>query len=200
METGTSVPESETAVVVLATAASPGAAPTLAEESWRSGSVLRGLVARLAELDHVVVVVRAEEHAGLVDGVGNVVVVVDPEWEEGAAASLRAGLDFLTHSTAAAVAFVVPVSAPEVDPSVLQTLLAAQHRAETPVVVPKYRYVRGGPVLLERGIWPRFLGAEGALDIEELLLAHPQWVTEVRVDVAPPRPLATVADLAELAR
>jgi molybdenum cofactor cytidylyltransferase len=192
-------PASRVAAVVVATAASPGLAATLAEESWRGRSLLRGVVERLADIELVVVVVRDAAAAELVGDAGNVVVIVDPEWEEGSAAPLRAGLDYLTHSSAVEAAFVVSLDTPEIPPAALDELAAAHGRAETVVVVPKYRYVRGGPVLLGRDIWPRFLGAEGDLDLEHFLLAHPQWVTEVRVDWAPPRRVATTDDLAELA-
>jgi molybdenum cofactor cytidylyltransferase len=135
----------------------------------------------------------------LIDDAANVVVIVDPEWEEGSASPLRAGLDYLTHSSAVEAAFVVALDTPEIPPAALDELALAHGQADTVVVVPKYRYVRGGPVLLGRDIWPRFLGAEGDLDLEHLLLAHPQWVTEVRVDWAPPRRMTTSDDLEELA-
>lgn len=188
------------AAVVIATGASPGPAATLAEEPWRGEALLAGVVRRLAGLDTVVVVVRAESHAALVDGIADVTVIVDPEWEEGAAAPLRAGLDWLTHSTSVGAAFVVNLDTPELEAKALQELVEAHARSEAPVTVAKYRYARGGPVLLDRDIWPRFLGAEGDLDIQEILLAHPQWVNEVRVDWAPPRHIANEDDLRELAR
>ncbi|MFC2177433.1 NTP transferase domain-containing protein [Actinomycetota bacterium] len=187
------------AAVVMATSASPGSAATLAEESWHGESLLAGVVRRLVDLDTVVVVVRAESDAALVAAVPEVTVIVDPEWEEGAAAPLRVGLDWLTHSTDVRAAFVVNLDTPEIEPAALQELTEAHAAAEAPVTVPKYRYVRGGPVLLDRAIWPRFLGAEGDLDLEEILLAHPQWVNVVRVDWAPPRHITSEDDLRELA-
>jgi len=186
------------AAIVIATDGSPGNAPTLAEERWRGRSILAGIVARLTALTVVVVVVRDEEAVDMLEGSANAVAIVDPEWAEGHAAPLRAGLDYLTHSSDTPAAFVVTIDVPEVSATVLDELAIAFAAGETPVVVPKYRYVRGGPVLLGRDIWPRFLGAEGDLDLEDLLLAHPDWVTEVRVDAAPLRRIATRSDLVEL--
>ena len=191
-------PISGVAAILVATDSSPGAMPTLAEEQFRGGNLLRTMAQRLDRLDAVVVVVRDEEAAGLVDGLDNVVVLVDPEWSEGASSPVRAGLDFLQQSGGIDEAFVIATSLPEVDPEVLQEMVLARREAGTLVAVPKYRYIRSGPVLLGRDIWPRFLGAEGQLDVEALLLAHPQWVTEVRVDVAPPRRILTSADLADM--
>jgi len=188
------------AAVVIATAASPGPAPTLAEEPWRGEPLLAGVVRRLTGFDAVVVVVRTEAHAELVDGIRDATVIVDPEWEEGAAAPLRVGLDWLTHSTHVRAAFVVDLDTPEIESAAMHELVAAHATAGTPVTVPKYRYVRGGPVLLDRDIWPHFLGAEGDLDLEAILLAHPKWVTEVRIDWAPPRHITNEDDLREIAR
>ena len=194
-------PESiSAAAVVIATGSSPGPAATLAEEPWSGEPLLTGVLRRLTGLDVIVVVVRSEAHADLVDGIPEATVIVDPEWEEGAAAPLRVGLDWLTHSTGVDAAFVVNLDTPEIEAAALHELVAAHAAAETPVTVPKYRYVRGGPVLLDRDIWPRFLGAEGDLDLEAILLAHPQWVTEVRIGWAPPRHIVNEDDLRELAR
>ena len=194
-------PESiSAAAVVIATGASPGPAATLAEEPWHGEALVAGVVRRLAGLDAVVVVVRAEAHADLVDEIPDVTVIVDPEWEEGLAAPLRVGLDWLTHSTSVRAAFVVNLNAPEIEPAALEELIAAHAAAGNPVTVPKYRYVRGGPVLLDRDIWPHFLGAEGDLDLEAVLLAHPQWVTEARIDWAPPRHITNEDDVRQFAR
>lgn len=187
------------AAILIATEPSPGEMATLAEESVRSGNLLRSTAQRLEELAIVVIVVRDESLAGLVDGLANVVVLVDPEWSEGASSPVRAGLDFLEQSGGIDEAFIVQVSLPGVDARVLAEMVEARRDGGTLVAVPKYRYVRSGPVLLGRDIWPRFLGAEGPLDLEALLLAHPQWVTEVRVDVAPPRRILSAADLIEMA-
>jgi molybdenum cofactor cytidylyltransferase len=188
------------AAIVIATAPSPGPAATLAEEPWRGRSLLAGVVQRLAGLEAIVVVLREEGQAALLDPQPEVTVIVDSEWAEGAAAPLRAGLDFLTRSADVDAVFVVTLEFPEIEPAVLEALLQAHAESETPVTVPKYRYVRGGPVLLGKDIWPRFLGTEGDLDLEQLILAHPQWVTETRVESAPPRRITSNDDLLELAR
>lgn len=190
-------PLAASAAVVLATAPSPGTRDTLAHEIVAGRPLLAELVSRLHPVRLVVVVVRDEEDAVLVDGLDNVVVLIDPEWREGAA-PLRAGLDFLAQTNDFDEAFVVQVHTPFLEPAVLESLAVARHDAEALVAVPKYRYVRGGPVLIGSGLWPRFLGAEGDLDLEDHLKAHPQWVAEVRVDFAPPRRIVTSDDLIDV--
>ncbi|MCP3974206.1 MAG: NTP transferase domain-containing protein [bacterium] len=189
-----------TAAIVIATTISPGPATTLAEEPWGERLLLTGVVERLADLEAVVVVVRDDASAEMVEPAPNVVVIIDPEWEEGDAAPVRAGLDWLTRAADVEAVFVVTLDAPEIEPKVLIELAKAHAASETLITVPKYRYVRGGPVLLGKDIWPRFLGAEGELNVEQLILAHPQWVNEARVDSAPPRRILTADDLLELSK
>jgi len=189
-----------TAAVVIATTISPGPAATLAEEPWGSQPLLAGVIGRLDALEAVVVVVRDEAAAALVEPAPNIIVIIDPEWEEGDAAPVRAGLDWLTRAADVEAAFVVTLDAPEIEPKVLTEVAKAHASSETPITVPKYRYVRGGPVLLGKDVWPRFLGAEGELDVEQLILAHPQWVTEARVDSPPPRRIVNADDLLELSK
>ncbi len=188
------------AAIVIATTISPGPAATLAEEPWGARPLLAGVLERLSDLDVVVVVVRDEASAALVEPASNIVVIVDPEWEEGDAAPVRAGLDWLTRAADVEAAFVVTLDAPEINPDVLTEVAKAHASSDTTITVPKYRYIRGGPVLLGKDSWPRFLGAEGELDIEQLILAHPQWVTEARVDSPPPRRIVNADDLLELSK
>lgn len=191
-------PRLEVAVIVIATESSPGSAATLAEELWHGRPMVRVVAERLEGFDPVVVVMRDEDAVSHLDGLPGIIAIVDPEWSEGAAAPLRAALDYLTHSADAQAAVVLSLRTPEIAPEVLRRLAAASADAVAPVAVPKYRYARSSPVLLRREIWPRFLGAEGDLDLEHLLLAHPQWVIEVRVDHPPPRRIAVAGDLLEL--
>lgn len=199
MEPFAESPPRRAAAIVIATGASPGTEPTLATEMVRGRSLLADILDRLAGLDLIVVVVRDEAGISVQETAANVVFIIDPEWVEGTAAPLRAGLDLLARDGDIDEAFVVPLAVPEIDPAVLEAVARGRIEAGTPVAVPKYRYVRGGPVLLAREIWEWFLGAEGDLDVEAVLLAHPQWVAEVRVNRAPPRRIASADDLLELA-
>ena len=186
------------AAVVVATAPSPGSQERLAREEIKGKTLLQDLVSRFADLALVVVVVRDGSDVELLDGFENVVVVVDPEWEE-SSAPLRAGLDFLAQSGEFVEAFIAHIDTPVLPPGVCLELSAGRRDGGTLAAVPKYRYARGGPALIGADLWPHFLGLEGELDVDAHLLAHPQWVTEVRVDYAPPRRIETASDLLEVA-
>lgn len=104
-------------------------------------------------------------------------VVIDPEWTEGSAASLRAGLDVVMRGPAADLVVVTHADRPGVDSADVAALVEAAGGAAASV--PKYRYRRDFPVVLGRGIWERLLGSEGEIDLLGLLESHPEGVEEV---------------------
>lgn len=125
-------------------------------------------------------------------------VVENPEWEEGIASSLRVGLDALLQKSRADAALIVIGDQPQLDQRVVTEVVDTFARAGRPVVIPKYRYTWGNPVLVDRSLWPRLMSLEGDEGARRLFQAHPEWVEEVWIDHLPPRDVDTEADLAEL--
>jgi molybdenum cofactor cytidylyltransferase len=146
----------------------------------------------------VVLGAAADEIVNAVD-FGDAAVLVDPEWEEGEAASLRAGLDYLQRLPDVAAVLLADAAAPAIPLEVVPGLLAAHRNTRRPVTVPKYRYSQGRPFLLDREIWPRLLGLEGAALPEAVLATHNRWVEEVWFDHLAPAVIATPSDLSDAA-
>ena len=142
----------------------------------------------------VVLGAHAEEILERAD-LGEAMVVVNPEWEEGLASSLRAGFDLLTRRREAEWAFVVLADQPNIPADVPPALLAAAADSGRPAVVPVYRYQRGNPVLFGRELWERLMSLEGDAGAADLLRAHPGWVHEVRFDHAAPADIDVPTDL-----
>ncbi len=145
----------------------------------------------------VVLGAHAEEILERVD-FGSAIVVLNLEWEEGIASSLRAGLDALARDPRLDAAFIALGDQPSIGPDVAARLLAAYRRTRSKAVVPRYRYARGNPVLVDRTLWDRLKSLEGDTGARRLLQAHPEWVEEVHFDVLPPRDVDTRADVEEL--
>lgn len=139
----------------------------------------------------------AEEVLDSVDLSGTT-VVVNPEWEEGMASSLRAGLDALMQDAGIERVVIALGDQPRIDPGVVTALLEEHDRSRSAAVVPKYRYAWGNPVVLSRVLWPRVMSLEGDTGARKLLQAHPEWVREVWFEQLPPRDIDTPADLEEL--
>lgn len=189
------------AAVVLAAGGSARLGRPKQLERWGDSTLLGHVVdqVRTYSVDEVWVVLGAgvEEILETVDfdGCG---VVENPEWQEGIASSLRVGLDTLLQKSRADAALIVIGDQPDLDAAVVEEVIASFRRSSRPVVIPKYRYTWGNPVLVDRSLWPRLMSLEGDEGARRLFQAHPEWVEEVWTDHLPPRDVDTEADLTEL--
>lgn len=128
------------AVILAAGAASRFGAP---KQALLLPTVLERV--RAAGLDEVVVVLGA--HALETDAR----TVRCPDWELGAGASLRCGLEALAAEVEAAV--VVLADGPELSPLAIDRVVAAWRDARTMLVAASYDGVRGHPLVLARSAW-----------------------------------------------
>lgn len=172
---------------------------------WGGRPLLEYVAGRTAEwpqVDEVYAVLGAEaeqimEQADL----PGVTVVENLDWREGIASSLRAGLDALLGDREAGAALVVLADQPMVPAAAVERLFEARRRSGRPVILPRYRFLRGHPVLLDRWLWPRLVaGLEGDQGARNLFLAHPEWVEEVTIGEDAPRDIDTREDLKRLRR
>jgi molybdenum cofactor cytidylyltransferase len=168
---------------------------------WQGTPLLGAVLAAVRgwPVESVAVVLGAfeEEILAAVD-LEDDLVVVNPEWEEGIASSLRVGLDALGRETRAERAFIVLGDQPRIPPDVPAGLIAAMDASGKPAAVPKYRYQRANPVLVDRRLWARLMSLEGDAGAARLLQAHPEWVEEVRFDHPVPRDVDTPGDVDDL--
>ncbi len=168
---------------------------------WRGRALLSWVVEAVWEwpVTTVAVVIGAYEDEVLERvEFGDSVVVINPEWEEGLASSLRVGLDALTREPSVERTFVVLGDQPGIPVELPARLIDAMERSGRPAAVPRYRYQRANPVLVDRRLWSRFMSLEGDAGAARLLQAHPEWVEEVWVDHLPPRDVDTPEDAADL--
>lgn len=129
---------------------------------------------------------------------GDWIVVENLEWEEGIASSLRVGLDAVLRLSRADSVAIFLGDEPETERSVVIELLAAKAKSKKPVVVPKFRYEWGHPVIVDRQLWPRLMSLEGDKGPKALLQAHPGWVEEVWFEGRIPRDVDTPEDVLDL--
>lgn len=189
-----------TAVVVLAAGASRSSGIPEQLVAFDGRPLLEQVVAaaRSWPVDGTVVVLGSSAEAILerVD-FGDAIVVLDDDWQEGTASSIRVGFDLLTRDSSWEQAFVAPGDQPNVPPDVPPALLAAAAESSRPAIVPVYRYLAGTPILVDRSMWPRLMALSGDSDVSGLLRAHPEWVEEVRVSHPPLREVEFVSDAAD---
>ena len=170
-------------------------------EPWGSTTLL-GHVIDLVEsfpVDETWVVVGSDLDR-VVNEIGTrpVGIIQNPDWQTGLASSLRVGLDALTRLSKADGVLVFLGDQPSVRADVVTALIEKHRRSKAMAIVPKYRYSRGNPVLIDRALWPRLMSLEGDEGAMRLLQAHSEWVEEVWFDSLPPRDIDTQADVEEL--
>jgi molybdenum cofactor cytidylyltransferase len=165
---------------------------------WKQRPLLEHVIAMVAgwPVDLVAVVLGAysDEILERVD-FGDALAVVNPEWEEGLASSIRVGMDVLMRERELEQAFVALGDQPEIHADVPPRLLEMMESSGRLAAVPVYRYQRGNPVLIARPLWPQLAGLSGDQGAAGLLKAHPQWVQEVRFDYLPPTDVDVPDDL-----
>ena len=140
----------------------------------------------------VVLGAQAQEAAAL--SASAELVVVAPDWADGQAASLRAGLHALEQTAAEAVA-VLLVDLPDVDAAVVRRVVGAAGMPRASLARAAYAGVPGHPVVLGRDHWRGVVdAATGDSGARDYLATHAHVVVECG-DLATGRDVDTPADL-----
>jgi molybdenum cofactor cytidylyltransferase len=151
--------------------------------------------------DEVVVVLGADaERVEAACDLARVSVLVDPEWQEGSASSIRAVLDLLSRDRNIERCVMARGDQPGIDAATVTELVSIAARTDAQAVLPKYRYARGWPVVLDASLWPVFLGLEGTVDVHDVITTHAHGIEEVWVDRLQPAVISSPSDLAGLRR
>lgn len=196
-------PLSEIAALILAADRGIDLPEATALQTVRGRSLLASALERVRAwpVDRIIVVLGADEElVGSRHDMGDCTVIVDPEWEEGTASPLRAGLDHLLRQSGVTGAVVVDVGQMASDAETVGLLLDVADEQPSWAVVTKYRYKWDAPYLISIDIWPQLLGREGDAELDKILQAHPDWVQELRLDEGRPPRVRSREDLLILNR
>ncbi|MBA3449792.1 MAG: nucleotidyltransferase family protein [Chloroflexia bacterium] len=140
-----------------------------------------------SSLDQVTVVVghEADEVRAALAGFP-VGLVLNPDAALGQSTSVIAGMLALPPETEAAVMLLG--DQPEVEPTVIDALIAAWRETRAPVVAPRYSDGMGNPVLFDRSLFPELTTLAGDTGARPIVLAHRNADTLLLVPVASPAP------------
>ena len=119
-----------------------------------------------SELVLVVVGAYADAYAPVAEAAG-AEVVRNPEWKEGLASSLRAGISALPVQVEAAL--IVLPDQPFVDASHLASLVRVFREQESPLVLSRYCGILGAPAVVGRELFPQLLKLKGESGAKALL-------------------------------
>ncbi len=189
------------AAIVLAADAGSGFDGPKHLAPFRSSTLIEEVVAEVHQwpVDTVIVVLGpdAEEILQAAD-LGDAMLVVDLEWEEGAAASLRVGIDTLYRLDEYDTLVLVDADQPGTRGDEVLRMLERRRESHRPAIVPKFRYAVGRPIVVGEELWPRLISLEGTASVDQLLQAHPDWVEEVWFDRLPGKRARTPEDLVDI--
>ncbi len=119
-----------------------------------------------SELILVVVGAYADAYAPVAEAAG-AAVVLNPDWREGMASSLRAGISALPVEVDAAL--IVLPDQPFVDASHLAALVQVFREQEVPLVLSRYCGILGAPAVVGRELFPQLLKLTGESGAKALL-------------------------------
>lgn len=122
--------------------------------------------------------------------------VTNARYGDGMSTSLRAGVAALGGAVRAAV--IVLGDQPFADPAVIDALVARYRQTGKPIVVPRYRGVRGNPVLFDAALFPELEGVRGDQGARAVITLDPARVATVDLDTPMPAGVNDAADLEAL--
>jgi molybdenum cofactor cytidylyltransferase len=139
---------------------------------------------RSSGLDEIVLVlgssaeaIRRQFPASLLSGLK---IVVNPNYEQGMASSLHAGLSALDPQIDATC--IVLADQPFVRPETLDQLAAHYRRTKAQIVIPSYKGVRGNPVLLDRSVFGEVMALEGDIGCRAIFGSHTEQTAKLEVE------------------
>lgn len=189
------------AALVLATNPGSGFEGSKYLAPYRGSTLIEYVVSEVHQwpVDLVIVVLGpdAEEILDETD-LGDSMIVIDLEWGEGEAASLRVGIDTLYRLDEYDTIVLINADQPGSRGEEILRMLEKHAESHRQAVVPKYRYAVGHPVVIGDILWSRLINMEGSAGVDQLLQAHPDWVEEVWFDRLPVKRAMTPDDLIDL--
>lgn len=148
-------------------------------------------------LDAVVVLGhRAQEVAAAVTVRPLTRFIVNPDYLQGQATSLKVALEAMAERAQAAV--VVLGDQPAVTSRAVRAIVEAYEATASPVVQAGYNGRAGHPVLFDRALWADLQAIEGDRGARELLKEHPDWVHRVELGGEVPADVDTWEDYERL--
>lgn len=96
--------------------------------------------------------------------------ILNPDWEEGIASSIRCGIRALLPGDEAALFTLC--DQPRVTPDHLHNIIEAYRKTGDPVVASMYLGSMGVPALFDRSLFPELLGLKGDIGAKQIILEH----------------------------
>lgn len=107
-------------------------------------------------------------------------VVVNQDYAQGMASSLREGLSALDRQSEAAL--IILGDQPFIRPQTLDQIIEAYRRSHAQIVIPSHRGTRGNPVLLDRSVFSEVMALEGDIGCRAIFGNHLEGIVKLEVE------------------
>jgi molybdenum cofactor cytidylyltransferase len=138
---------------------------------------------RAAGVDEIVLVLGSSAErirqriAGL--SIERLRILVNPDYRQGMATSLRAGLSALDGNVAAAL--IVLADQPFIQANTFDQIIERYRHYDAQIVVPTYKGFRGNPVLLDRSVFEEIMALQGDIGCRAIFGNHLNGIVKVEV-------------------
>ena len=162
---------------------------------YESSTIIRRVVdnVRRSSAGQVIVVVGGDDapvRAALAGA--DVTFAVNHDAGDGMSTSIVAGVAILSPGTDAAL--IALGDQPTIDGEVMEQLIVRWREGGGPIVAPRYRGLRGNPVVFDRAVFSELRQLAGDRGARDLIAADPARVVLVDVAGGPPLDVDTAAD------
>jgi molybdenum cofactor cytidylyltransferase len=128
-------------------------------------------------LGHSAEEIRRELPADVLDGLN---IVLNHQYEEGMASSLREGLSAVSDTMDAAL--IVLADQPFVRSETIDRIIERYRSSDAEIVIPFFDGQRGNPVLLDRSVFSEAMALQGDTGFRAIFASHADGIGKVDVD------------------
>ena len=153
--------------------------------AWKGKTLLRHVLENLihSTVDEIILVLGHEAEAiqkSLTEF--QIKIVINPEYQQGMASSLRQGL--LAIDTRSEAFLVVLADQPGIGPEIINQIIHEFQRSDPRrgIARPIYRGLRGHPVLIGVRYLQEALQLQGDVGARQILMNHPEDILEIEAD------------------
>ncbi len=99
----------------------------------------------------------------------SVELIVNEEWREGMAASVRSAVN---NASEAEALLLTPCDLPLLSVAHLRALIERFERGDAPIVASRYNETLGAPLVIGRALWPELLQLRGDVGARRVIMRH----------------------------
>jgi len=107
-------------------------------------------------------------------------IVINPEWAEGMASSIRKGLEkILEQEPNTSQLLLLVCDQPFVNSALLEKMMEKHRESAKPIVACAYKGTLGTPVLFSSSFFPELLSLKGTTGAKKIVAAHPEETASI---------------------